>query len=510
MGTYGSSKSSVLAVVKEVTAGTPVDPASGSDYVALQPDFTLTPNFEQLANEEIRASIGLAKTVQGLEQPEGSFSHYLKASGTEGTAPEIGDLLESFFGATSANGTERTTTTSSTTSLVKLGAGGSDFARGKAVLVKDGTNGYSIRPILSVSTNDLTLGFRLANAPGTGVNVGKCVNYAPANSGHPSLSLHAYRGNGQAKELLAGAKVNTFGVSAAAGQYINANFGFQGTKYHFNPIRIAAADTKLDFTDSAGAEVATVTAGVYRDPHELAKAIQDSMNAQGSSDTFTVEYLDNDPAGSGAAAGKFKFTSNGSAFELNWNSGANTANTIGDKIGFSTAADDTGALTYTSDNAQSWVSPYTPSYDSTDPNVAKNNEVLLGDSDDYICFCASEITFDGANTLANIPCICAESGVDSKVTTQREITVSITALLDKHDADKFRRLRSNADTAFCFNFGPKEGGNWVAGKCGCLYIPTAVVSSFEVTDLDTVIAVQIELKAFVDASGNGEVYLNFL
>lgn len=506
MSTYGSSKSNVMAVVKEVTAGTIVDPSAATDYVGLQPDLSLVPNFQLLENEEIRSSIGQSKSIQGLESPEGSFSHYLKHSGVEGQAPEINDLLESVFGATSTNGTERATTTSSTVSLLKLAAGGSDFARGKAVLIKDGTNGYSIRPVLSVSTNDLTLGFNLATAPGSGVNVGKCVNFSPANSGHPSLSIHSYRGNGQVYELLAGARVNSLSINASAGEFINANFSFQGTKYHFNPIRIDANDTKLDFEDSVGNEVATVAAGVYRDPHELAQAIEDSMNAQGSADTFTVEYMDNDST----SGGKFKFTSDGTVFKLEWNTGANTANTIGDAIGFSTAADDTGALTYTADNAMSWAAPHTPTFDSSDPLVAKSNEVMIGEGTDYACFCASSISFSLENTLTDVLCVCAESGVEQKLTTARAVTVQITALLDKHDADKFRRYRANSDTAFSWNFGTKSGGNWVAGTCGNLYMPSCVISAFELTDLDSQIGLNMTLQGFVDSSGNGEVYLNFL
>jgi hypothetical protein len=63
---------------------------------------------------------------------------------------------------------------------------------------------------------------------------------------------------------------------------------------------------------------------------------------------------------------------------------------------------------------------------------------------------------------------------------------------------------------FAYNFGIKSGGNWQAGYCGNLYIPTATITSYSLTDLDSVVGVEMELKAFVDSSGNGEVYLNFL
>lgn len=502
MATYGSTKSTVLAIVEETTAGTPVDPSGATDFVALQPDATMTPSFEVLENEELRASIGKSKGIQGLERPEMSMSHYLKASGTQGTAPEISSLLKSAFGTETANGTERTTTTSSTISVVKLAAGGSDFSRGMAVLIKDGTNGYSIRPVHSVSSNDLTLGFNVANAPASGVNVGKCVNYAPANSGHKPLTAWMYRGNGQATEMMAGGVVTQFGFNAEAGQFVNANFTVQGTKYHFNPIRIASTDAKLDFTDADGTFAATIPVKVYRDPYELATAIQDAMNTANAGETHTCTYS--------SSTGRFTITSTGATLELLWSSGANTANTIGDKIGFVTASDDTGSLTYTSDNAQSFAAPYVPSYDSTDPLAAKYQEVLLGDATDTTCFCVQSIDFTMTNTLSDILCICAESGVDSKLVTGREVQITVSALLDKWHADEFRRFRANTETRFAYNFGTRSGGNWEAGKSGCLYIPTATITSFELTDLDSVIGLDLTLSAFVDSSGNGEVYLNFL
>lgn len=505
MATLGASKNSVLAIMPEATEGTPVAPSGATDFLALQPDATLSPSFDLLENDELRSSIGAAKGIQGFERPEMTFSHYLKHSGVEGTAPEINELLQAVFGTETVNGTQRTTTTSSTVSTVKLGAGGSDFSRGFAVLVKDGTNGYSIRPVHSVSSNDLTLGFNLANAPASGIGVGKCINYSPANSGHQSLTAWMYRANGQAVEAISGGKVTNFSFNASAGELINASFTMVGTKYYFNPITIASSDRYLDFTDDDGTFAAVVAAKVYRDPHELATAITDAMNTANPSETHACTYSD--------TTGKFTITSTGTVLSLLWNSGTNTANTIGDKIGFSTAADDTGTAAttgYTSDNAQTYAAPYTPSYDAADPLVAKNQTVLLGDATDTVCFEAASIDFTMAMERSEVNSICAESGVSAALLTGREVTISISALLDKYRAKEFNRFANNTETRFAYNFGVKSGGNWVAGKCGCLYIPTCTVSSFTLTDLNSVIGVEIELKAFVDSSGNGEVYLNFL
>lgn len=499
------TRSSVMAVMEESTEGTPVIPSGASDYTALQDGFDVDPAFNVLETTELRSSIGVSKPILGLEQPTGSFAHYIRHSGVEGTAPDFNLFLKAAFGAETAQSTQRTTTTGSTTSVVELAAGGSDYARGKAILVKDGTNGYSIRPVHSVSSNSLTLGFNLTAAPASGVSLGKYVNYSPVNSGHPSLSIWMYRGNGGAIEMLSGARVTELSVDINAGEIINGSFSLAGVKYHYDPINILSTDTKLDFLDNVTTRVATIAVGLYRDPHELASALQTSMNSLGSANTFTVSYSD-----IGANAGKFTISSTGSTLSLLWNTGANTANTVGDKIGFSTAADDTGALTYTSDNAQSWVSPYSPSYDSADPLVAKDNELLIGDSDDTVALCAQSASINMALTRQEIACVSAVSGVAGSIISQREVTVDVVALMERHDVDKLRRFRSNSDTRLLYNAGEKVGGNWVAGKCVSFYMPSASIPEFKLGDGDGLVTVEFQVKAYVDSSGNGEFYLNFL
>lgn len=500
--TLGSSKSDVLGIKKETTEGTAIDLGATTDFVALQPGSQMTPNFEVQSNDEIRASIGQAKPIQGLEKPTLSFQHYLKHSGVEGTAPEINDLLESVFGSTTTNGTQRTLTSSSTVSLLKLAAGGTDFSRGFAVLVKDGTNGYSIRNVLSMSTNDMTLGFNLANAPASGVALGKCINFSPANTGHPSFTAWLFKGNGHATNVVAGAKMDQFSFNAQAGQLINATFNASGTKFYFNPIRITSSTKYLDFLDDATTRAISVTVQLYRDPYELATAIQDAMNALGSSNTFTCTYSSD--------TGMFTITSTGTTLTLKWNTGTNTANTIATKIGFSAAADSSGALTYTSASAQTYAAPYTPAYDSSDPVAAKYLEILLGDATDTTCFCAQSVDFSMQLTNSDVLCMCAESGVQQKLATGRQVTMTITALIDKYHVKEFQRFRANSSLAAAFNFGTRSGGNWVAGSCGNVYLPSAVVSKMELVDLDSVIGMTLELTAYVDSSGNGEVYLNFL
>jgi hypothetical protein len=501
-----ATRSSVLAVTVESTEGTPVVPTLASQFIAMQDDADFSSEFEQLENAELKNSLGPAKTITGSENPAASFSHYLRHSGVEGTAPNYRQLLKTAFGSEEVESTEYNTVAASTTSVIKVDVGeGATFSRGQALLIKDGTNGYSIRPVHSIATDDLTIGFNLGTAPGTGVNLGKAVTYSPANSGHQSLSLWHYVGNGGALEAVAGARVSELNIDFEAGQLINASYSLEGIGYYFNPINITATDTKLDFTDDDGTFAATVTAKVYKDPHDLATALTTAMNTANPGETHTVTYSN--------TTGKFTILCTGTVLSLLWNTGANTANTIGDKIGFLTAADDTGTAAttgYTSDNAVSFAAPVTPTYDSADPLAAKDHSVLIGDSTDNVCFNPSSVSFSLSDTVRPIESICAESGKSGTIINAREVTVTVTALLNQYDADKFRRLRTNADTRFMYAFGTKSGGNWVAGKCGCLYVPTCTVAAFDVSDDDGLASVELELKAYVDSSGNGEVYLSFV
>lgn len=499
-----------LAIVPEVTEGTLVDVSGATQFIPLQPGFEFVPNIDTIENEEIRASIGSAKPIQGLARPTASFREYLKHSGTEGTAPNWGELLEALFGSTSTNGTQRTTTSSSTTTLLKLGAGGTDFARGKAVLIKDGTNGYSIRPVDSVATNDLTLGFALDNAPATGIGVGKCVNYTPADSGHQTLSLHLYRGNGGAYEAIAGARVTEWTMDINVGELINQSFSLGGTAFYMNPLRVTAGtNDDFDFTDDDGTAAAVVPAGVYKNPHELAAALQAAIRAVQTNETATVVFNS-----LGANKGKFTISCTGSVFSILWKTGAsgsdNTDTHIGTLIGFSDAADDTSATSYNSDNVLSYAAGFTPSFDSADPMIAQDMEILIGDQTDYDSVCVKTASIKITNEKQDVLCISAESGVDGSVINKRSTEITILAQLQRHDADKFRRFLDNVDTKFLFNFGVKSGGNWVAGKCGCVYSPTATISAYQHGDDNGIVTMEYTIRPYVNASGEPEIYLNFL
>lgn len=101
------TRKSRIAIVEETTVGTSVIPSAGTVFIAQQEGFSITPAFEELENNELRASIGNAKSILGIENPTVEFDHYLRHSGTEATEPGYGLLLEAAMGSQSTRATER-------------------------------------------------------------------------------------------------------------------------------------------------------------------------------------------------------------------------------------------------------------------------------------------------------------------------------------------------------------------------------------------------------------------
>ncbi len=510
-----NAKSSTLYIVDETTAGTPVDVSAGTSAFPLQPGYEAVPNITEIVSDELRASIGASASIPGIQEPTFSGDFYLRGSGTQGTAPRIGMIFETALGApVVAQGTERTLTTGSTTTVINLAAGGSDYALGKALLLKDGTNGYSIRNVYSVATNALTLAMSVPVAPLTGVTAGKHVFYAPAGltDSHPTRTIHLYRGAGGSHETIAGALVETLDFTVDTGELINMSTSWRGSSFYFNPIRIDSTNNKIDITDDTVTDdVGTIVSGLYANPHDLADAVTAALLSASPTATHVCTYNS-----LGANKGRFTITAGTSAtLSILWKTGVNgsdnTGFNIGTTLGFSEAADDTGSTSYTSDNVQTYVSGVTPSYDSTDPMVAKYMEVLVGDQTSYESVCVNSMSVSINNEISNAECISAQSGVDSVFVSGRTVEISITATFSRHDADKFDRFLNSTDVRFCANFGPKSGGNWVAGKCFNLFSHSAKISAVQLDTGDGDLVTQVyTIKPYIDSAGNGEFYINQL
>lgn len=499
--TVGLNRASIFAIKEETTAGEYIAPSAGSDFVPLRPGNELNFEPELLESDELLNDIGATKALIGKESVSGAHVAYLKHSGVEGQEPELGVMYESIMGSKSIASTEYDTVSSSTTTLLKVNTGeGATFEAGEAVLVKDSANGFQIRNIKSISGDDLTLNFALAGAPASGVNLGKAILYKPEAQGHPTFSTTKYLGNGYAIESSAGNTVTELSITADANGFGEASFSFEGTKYFYNAITITASTKYIDWTDDAGTFAASVAERVFATPIDLATALEEAMNAQ-TSETITVTYNN--------STGKFVIASATSAvLSLLWNSGTNTANTIGTKIGFTVAADDTVATTYTSDNAQSYAAALTPSYDNADAIIIKGAELFVGNQTDNVCICAQSVTLTISKEVEDVDCICEESGVLEKIPTSRTAEMQVTSVLKQYDAALLEALLKGNGVSAMFNAGPKTGGNWVAGKCFNAYLRNATVSAFT-TAGDSFLQVEFTLRGYVTTSSK-DIYLNFV
>lgn len=496
----GSVKASSFALKKETVIGDYVAPSTGTDFVPLRPGNELSYEPEILSSDELQNDIGETKGSTGKEVVKGKHSAYLKHSGVEGDSPALEVMWESLLGSKTINATEYDTVSGSTATVLKVNTGeGANFYVGQALLIKDSTNGYSIRNIKSISGDDLTLNFALENAPGVGVNLGKAITFIPVSSGHPTFSTTKYLGGGFAIESSAGNTATEVSVKADANGYAEAEFSYEGTKYFYNALIVTNSNKYIDFVDDAGTQVASVPVQTYKTPVELALAIELALNGA-SAETFTCSYSNE--------TGKFTIaTSTSAVFSLLWNTGANTANSIKSLIGFSNT-DDTGSLSYVSDVELSYSPSVTPSYESSDNIVVKGAELFVGTQTDNMCICAQSLSVKISKSVEDVDCICEESGVSEKIATARSVEMTATATMKKHDVNLLDALLNNKSLSGMLNLGPKTAGNWNAGKCVNFYLKNCTVSSFKTTG-ENFLQVDLTLKGFV-ASGEKDIYVNFI
>jgi hypothetical protein len=496
----GLTRASVFSLKKETTSGTYNPPSTGSDFVPLRPGNSTSYEPEQLSSDELLNDIGTAKSFVGKEVVSGSHSAYLKHSGVEGQEPQLGVLYESVMGTKHITATERDTVGVSTTTALTVGAGeGAEFPVGKAVMIKNGS-GYQIRNVKSVAGDVLTLNFSLPSTVPALTNLGKAVTYIPAAQNHPTFSTTKYLGNGYAKEVTAGNTVTEASFTMDANGFGEVEFSYEGTKYFFNPITITSTNKFLDVTDDTGTFAVSIAEKIYKTPIELADALQAALEAA-NAEAYTVTFS--------SATGKFTIASTTNlVLSLLWLTGANAANSIGSTLGFVVSANDTGSLTYTSDNELSYTAAITPSYDNAEAIIIKNAELFIGNQVDNICICAQTVSLTVSKSVEDVDCICEESGILEKIPTERTVEMSVTAALKKHDVSLLDALLKNSGISAMINAGPKTGGNWTPGKCFNAYVANCTVSAYT-TEGDSFITANITLKGYVSSTGK-DLYLNFI
>lgn len=232
-----------VAVEKEVTEGTHVDPATGAAFISpLADGLEVTPAKEQLDRNNLNASIGKSTPRTGLKSVTGTIPVEMKSNGTEGAAPEYGPLMESCLGAERS---EVSLTMSDaddaggnaySDSIIRLAdADASKINVGDIVTTKR-AGAYHTSPVSSVNntvgqTEIVLLVADPAGAYVDGIAISAFQTYLPANSGHPALSVTKYVED-EIKETATGVKCTSMSVNNfTTGQLADISFGFEGLSF---------------------------------------------------------------------------------------------------------------------------------------------------------------------------------------------------------------------------------------------------------------------------------------
>ena len=517
-----AQRRSTAAAVLKAFEGALQKPTSGTQFLAIQPDFSLAPNFTTTENVELKDDIMSGKNIVTGEAPTGTFSHYLTGSGTAGTPPEYGSIVQASFGGFRSLTTEQTLTAGSTTSLLKFtsAAVAANFKKGDACLVKDTTNGWSVRPVESVSGTDVKLGFNLDNAPATGTKIGQFVTYFPLSDNIPVFDMWHYIGAGESGvENIANCRVTGMSLTANAKDLINCTYSFEGTQYRFNKdfteqFRLFAYNNKFNVVNTQGGTRTSteveLTAQSYATGALLATEIQTKVSAITGLNSFRATFSNN----------RFSFTST-AAYLLDF-SGAGAvpegAATLADVLGFesedvSGTAPSTGTKASTK-NAQlyrDYGSGLTESYDDTDPIIARGQQIFIGDASNNICIDSSSVSINVNTPKALITSICQESGNYRSLISARSATVTVSAHLQDDDQRFFDTFQQGDTTQFCLVAGKKTvAGQWKPGETFVVYGSPASITSWAVTGSNDVYMLDLELTCYSPGDGAGSIFLSYV
>lgn len=230
-------KDSLTFLKKETTEGVYVAPAAATDFFQPNTDgMEIIPSKDWHSSNRLTNSLSTAKPRGGIKKAESKIALELRASGTEGAAPQWGILFESLLGATRANTTEITTKSSgnTTTSLAIEDADITKFAVGDIFVIKK-ANAYHMTAVKAITGSAgswaLTIEPACPAAPGNAVKLSKFTTYYVADNGHPSFSNGIYWAD-KILQYSAGNKTKSASLSNfKTGQIAKLDFEAQAMKY---------------------------------------------------------------------------------------------------------------------------------------------------------------------------------------------------------------------------------------------------------------------------------------
>lgn len=238
-----------VGVMKEVTEGTYVAPAAATDYVQpLSDGLEMVPAKELKQRNVLNNSIGKSRSRVGIKSVTASIPTEVVGGGLEGAKPDYDYLLEAALGSVDQETTQTTTKAAGNTSTVLQieDADISKFAVGYCIVILEAGN-HVINVITAVVTTPGSANITVLRAkPGGGsysnsVVIAKFVNFYPANSGHPTLSVSVYHGD-EIRESGSGMRPTAMTLeNFTTGELASFNFELEGIT--FNEIDGAAPHT---------------------------------------------------------------------------------------------------------------------------------------------------------------------------------------------------------------------------------------------------------------------------
>lgn len=527
-----SVRTSTLAIVRKGCEAPLEVPSENNQFVAIQSDLSFAPNIETTENPEIRNDIMAAQAVISGESPSVTFSHLLKGSGEEGKVPAYGPLLESTFGGLRdlKDATTKTKATSGgdKSKIVFDDANtASRYEKGDILLVRNQATDaeFELRPVKEVSGNTVELGFDLDFNIADDVAIGKTTTFFPKNAGFPVVDMWHYLEGGDAGlEWMKDGRTVTTAITANAKENINVTYTVEGLAYGLNDkdyLRIEVSATgnanRLQVIPSVGGSsrpktAVTIPAKTYT-PDELAAALQTELRKLTNGGNISVDI---------GSTGKIEISFGSASSDVDalafpfQGAGNDGAEVIGAQLGFNTGsnfpvgtAHETIRLPNTP-QGEYLPDGLEPEYESTPPVNARNQRLYLGsETGENICLHSPTLSFNIGTAKTTLTSICVESGNYASVINERTASMTVTTYLEQNDQRFFQRFKEGDQISFFFAGGNKSDGDWKKGECFGIYGSEATITSFSLSQVDNVYAIDMEVTCYSPGDGTGSIFLGF-
>jgi len=238
------TKESTLALVVELSGeGVYTAPTSGTDYVdPLADGLEMNKSREELTRDLLGGSVESEASRVGVADVAGTIPLELKASSTEGDAPQALDVsLRSLLGGKRQITADQTSSTGHTSTVINF-ASTSAFNIGDCVLVKE-AGFFEVRPISAIVTDtSIEFPFALDNgAPSDAVVVAQCTTYYHDTANAVTMSAEHNLGSQAIKQKVSGLRAVSGSIENwSAGSIPSMSFSVQG-------LDIVREDADADF-----------------------------------------------------------------------------------------------------------------------------------------------------------------------------------------------------------------------------------------------------------------------